>query len=197
MSKRFLLFGERPFEDHAHDKFRLVATAIERMSDIEVVMYKDCFEELVQKTVSSYLFPRLDISFENKVVDLVDHIIQSRIRYFAEYSLVVEGDTYFLGLSPGDLSFQPMRLPVYVKGNVLSFEIDTRHHDEELTEEATELVKQEYQKIKDFITETLEHLNKTIDFQNAELEKYVVPLLAKKLRKAERCLKIKEQLNFK
>src|SRR5437762_12447917 len=109
MSKRFLLFGERPFEDHAHDKFRLISSASERVSDVEAVMYKDSFDEWVQKTVSSYRFPKLEISFENKIVDLLDKIIHSRIRYFAEYSLIVEGDTYFLGLSPGDLSFLPMR----------------------------------------------------------------------------------------
>ena len=197
MSKRFLLFGERPFEDHAHDKFRLISSAIERVSDVEAVMYKDSFDEWVQRTVSSYRFAKLEISFENKIVDLLDKIIHSRIRYFAEYSLIVEGDTYFLGLSPGDLSFLPMRLPVEVKGNVLSFEIDTRHDDEELSEEATALVRAEYQRIKEFITDTLEHLNRTIEFHNSELEKFVIPQLARKLRKADRCLKIKESLNFK
>jgi hypothetical protein len=197
MSNRFLLFGERPFEDHVHDKFRLITSAIERISDVEAVMYKDSFEEWVQQTVSSYRFPKLDISFENKIVDLIDRVVNSRPRYFAEYSLIVEGDTYFLGLSPGDLSFIPMRLPVEVKGNVLSFEIDTRHPDEELSEEATALVRSEYQRIKAFITDALENLNRTIEFHNGELEKFVIPQLARKLRKADRCLKIKETLNFK
>jgi hypothetical protein len=197
MSKRFLLFGEKPFEDHAREKFAVVASGIERTSDIEVIMYKENFDELVQRTVKAYAFAKIDISFENKVVDLVSHNFQSQTRFFAEYSLVVKGDTYFLGLSPSDLSYTPMRLPVEVKENILSFEIDTRYDDEELNAEVTARVKQEYERIKDFITTNLENLNETIDYYNSELEKFVIPLLAKKLRKADRCLKIKEALNFK
>lgn len=197
MSDRFLLFGEKPFDAYALEKFSAIATDIDRMSDIEALMYKECFDELVHKTVSTYCFKNIAISFENKMVDLIDRPVHMRSNIFAEYSLLVTGDPYFLGLTPYNTPYQPFNLPVEVKGNVMSFEIDTRYHLEELSAEITQLVKREYEAIKKFIEDTLYNMNQTILHYNAELEKFVILLLANKLRKAERCLKVKEALNFK
>lgn len=197
MANRFLLFGEKPFEAYAREKFSLIASAIERMSDVEVLMYKDSFEELVRKTVNSYRFPALEISFDNKVVDLVGRPYHKYTRYFAEYSLIVKGDPYFLGLSPYSSGYRSINLMAEVKENVLSFEIDTQYFSEELTAPVTAQVKWEYDRIKKFITSTLSNLNDTIAHYNRELEKFVIPHLADKLRKAERCWKVKESLNFK
>jgi len=197
MANRFLLFGEKPFEVYARERFSHIASAIERMSDVETLMYKDSFEELVRKTVTTYSFPSLEISFENKVVDLVGKPYHKYTRYFAEYSLIVRGDTYFLGLSPYTSGYRSVNLMVEVKENVMSFEIDTQYFNEELSSMVTAHVKWEYDRIKRFITGTLGNLNETIAHYNRELEKFVIPHLADKLRKAERCWKIKEALDFK
>src|SRR5688572_9433132 len=183
MSKRFLLFGEKPFDAYALDKFSAIASDIERMSDVETLLYKDSFEELVSKTVSAYAFNCVDISFENKMVDLVDRQINNNKRFFAEYSLVVTGDTYYLGLTPYQSGFRQLKVPVEVKGNILSFEIDTFYHQEELIPEITAQVKVEYEWVKKFILDSLYNMNQTVMYYNSELEKFVIPLLANKLRK--------------
>lgn len=192
-----MLFGEKPFDAHALEKFSGVATDIERMSDVEALMYADCFDELVQKTVAAYSFKNLNISFDNKIVDLVERHIHSNRRIFAEYSLVVSGDPYFLGLIPYNAPFNPMSLMVETRGNILTFSIDTRFDNEELSPEVMAFIRLEYDHIKKYILDCQYNMNKTILHYNAELEKFVIPLLANKLRKAHRCLKIKEALNFK
>jgi hypothetical protein len=197
MANRFLLFGEKPFEVYARERFSQIACAIERMSDVETLMHRDSFDELVRRTVSAYSFPSLEIAFENQVVDLVGKPYHKYTRYFAEYSLIVKGDAYFLGLSPYASGYRPVNLMVEVKENVMSFEIDTQYFTEELSGMATAHVKWEYDRIKKFITSTQKNLNETIDHYNRELEKFVIPHLADKLRKAERCWKVKEALNFK
>ena len=197
MSKRFLLFGEKPFDAYALEKFSAIASDIDRMSDVEALIYKESFEELVQKTVNTYAFTRLDISFENKMVDLIDRQLKSGNRIFAEYSLVVTGDAYYLGLTPYQSGFRQFNLPVELKENILAFEIDTFYHNEELLPEVMEAVKTEYERIKKYILDCLYNINQTIMYYNSELEKFVIPLLANKLRKAERCVKIKEALNFR
>jgi hypothetical protein len=197
MSKRFLLFGEKPFDGHALEKFSRVAVDIERMSDIEALMYKESFDELVQKTVAHYSFKSIHISFENKMVDLVERYVSSAKRIFAEYSLIVSGDTYFLGLIPYSAPNTGVNLIVETRGNVMTFEIDTRYHSEELSAEVMSYVKLEYDYIKKYILDCVYNMNRTILHYNSELEKFVIPLLANKLRKAERCVKIKEALNFK
>ncbi len=196
MSNRFLLFGEKPFEVYALEKFSEIASEIDAMSDIEALMYKHCFDELVHKMVTVYKFKNVDISFENKLVDLIDRPYRERSNIYAEYSLVVSGDTYFLGLKPFRPSYLPFNLEVEVKKNILSFEIDTNYHLEELSAEITAEVKKEYELIKKYINDSLYNMNRTIEYFNSELEKFLIPLLANKLRKAERCLKIKEALNF-
>jgi hypothetical protein len=197
MGKRFLLFGEKPFDAYALEKFSAVASDIERLSDIEVIMYKECFDELVQKLVDAYVFRSLEISFENKMVDLINRPNEKQARIFAEYSMIVSGNAYFLGLVPYHQAPRNLSLPVSVTGNVLAFEIDTRGEDEELSPASVAHVKREYQKIKKFIDDSVYNMNRTILYYNAELEKFVVPLLANKLRKADKCLKVKESLNFK
>jgi hypothetical protein len=197
MSNRFLLFGEKPFETYALEKFSAIASDVERMSDIEAMMYKDSFEELVHKTVSAYCFKKLDVSFENKMVDLIDRPVHMHSNIFAEYSLVVTGDAYFLGLIPYSAPSHPFHLPVMIRGNILSFEIDTHYHKEELSSEITEFVRGEYEAIKKYILDSVYNMNQTILHYNAELEKFVIPLVANKLRKAERGIRIKEALNFK
>lgn len=197
MSNRFLLFGETPFERYALERFSFIASGIERMSDTEILMYKEDFGALVSKVISAYLFPDVNISFENKMVDLVAKRGATGRRYFAEYSLVVTGEPYCLGLIPCRPGRNKFRLPVELKENFLSFEIDTCYHSEELPPEITSAIRVEYDRIKEYITASLDDLNQTILYYNAEMEKFVVPLLADKLRKAERCWKIREALNFK
>jgi hypothetical protein len=196
MSKRFLLFGEKPFEAYALEKFSEIAADIDRMSDIEALMYKYSFDELVQKTVDIYKFQNLNISFDNKMVDLIDRPFDGIPNIFAEYSLVAGGNMYYLGLAPLHKAYLPFDLRVNVKGNIVSFEIDTNYPHEELSTGVMALVKSEYELIKKYINDSLYNLNRTIQFYNNELEKFVIPLLANKLRKAERCSKIRESLNF-
>lgn len=196
MGYRFHLFGEKPFEAFALEKFSDIASDIDRMSDIEALMYKYSFDELILKTVSAYKFKKVDISFENKLVDLIDRPDYGQANIYAEYSFVITGEPYFLGLRPLHESYLPFNLAVEVKKNILSYEINTHYHLEELSPAATAMVKQEYDLIKKFIQDSLYNMNRTIEFYNAELEKFVIPLLANKLRKAERSLKIKETLNF-
>lgn len=196
MSKRFHLFGEKPFEAYALEKFSDIAYDIARMSDVEAMMYKYCFDELVQKTVSAYQFKNVDISFENKLVDLINRPYRERSNFYAEYSLMVTGNTYYLGLQPFRRAYLPFILNVTLTGNVMSFEIDTDSQEEELSQEATAMVKEEYDLIKTYIHDSLFNMRHTIDHFNAELEKFVIFLLAEKLRKAERSLKIRESLNF-
>jgi hypothetical protein len=186
MSKRFLLFGEKPFDAFALEKFSAIASDIERMNDVEVLMYKESFDELVTKTVNVYAFSSVDISFENKMVDLIDRPLPKGKRIFAEYSLVVTGDTYYLGLTPYHGITRQLTVPVEVKGNILAFEIDTFYHHEELLPEVTSQVKVEYERIKKYILDSLYNLNQTVMYYNSELEKFVIPLLANKLRKAQR-----------
>lgn len=159
-------------------------------------MFKDDFEGLIKKTCDQFRFPELQISFEDKVVDLLTKTDRGRSRYFAEYSLVVTGNPYFLGLSPYTSGYRPVDLLVEVAENVLSFMVDTASYQEELSADSTEKVKREFMRIKQFITETEEHLNRTIEFYNDELEKIVVKQLANKLRRALRCEQIRQALNF-
>ena len=197
MSKRFLLFGEKPFAIFAREKFAEISVNIGNMSDIEVIMYKEHFYDLIKTTLKANAFKKLEFCFDNQIVDLVGRQNHNEKRYFAEYSLIVKGDMYFLGLSPYDSGYRPVDLVVQTRGDVMSFEIDTCCAFEELPPQATELVRKEYDRIKRYITNTVENLNHTIDHFNRELEKFIVPVLAEKLRKAERCLLIKDKLNFK
>lgn len=196
MSTKFLLFREKPFEAYALDKFSDIARDIDRMSEIEILMYKYCFDELVTKTVSAYQFKNLEVVFENQIVDLIDRPYKGYSNIYAEYSVAVKGDSYFLGLIPFREALLPFNLEVGLRKNVLSFEIDTNYHLEELSEEVTAEVKKEYDLIKRYILDNTKSMNKTIEYFNEELKKFVIPLLAEKLRKAERSIKMKEALNF-
>ena len=190
------MFGEKPFDLYAREKFSDITVGIEHMNDVEVLMFREDFDGLVKKTTDFYTFPRLEISFDEKIVDLVGKPDRTRTRYFAEYSLTVKGNPFYLGLSPFNSGYRPVDLLVELKENVLSFVIDTRYHSEELSSEVTEHVKREYMRIRRFITETQENLNRTIDYYNGELEKLVIKQLANKLRKAIRCEKIRQALDF-
>jgi hypothetical protein len=197
MKNSFLLFGEMPFDAFADQHFNKIATEIGRMSDTEVLLYKESFPELVALTLKCYVFPELHISFDDKLVDLVGKPGYRETRYFAEYSLVVKGDTRFLGLSPYNSGYRPVDLPVLLRGNFISFDIDTCYHLEELTPEVTARVKHEYDRIKRFITSTERNLNSTIEFYNAEIKQFIVKHLASKMRQAERSLAIRKTLDFK
>jgi hypothetical protein len=197
MNNRFLLFGEKTFHAYAQEKFAAISVNIGNMSDVEALMYKDHFYDLIVKTIKANAFQKLEVQFENQVVDIIGRRFQYETRYFAEYSLVVKGDMYFLGLTPYLSGYRPVDLLIDVRGNVMSFEIDTASPIEELSPASTAVVKKEYDRIKRYITNTLDNLNETIDHFNRELEKFVVPVLAEKMRKAERCLVIREKLNFK
>jgi hypothetical protein len=197
MSKRFLLFGEKPFEAYALEKFSQVKQAVEGLSEVEVLMYKESFDELVTRTVSTYQFPHLNISFENKMVDIVNHPDKNGSRFYAEYTLAVEGDPYFLGLTPTEGGSRFFPLSAKLRKNVISFEIDSGSRRQELNQAAMERVKAEYMQIRNFIVRTQQQLNETVDFFNKELERFVIPLLANRLRAAEKIVKVKEALNFK
>jgi hypothetical protein len=197
MRNRFLLFGEKPFEVFVAERFSEIGADVQKMSDVEVLMYRETFDELVSKTLDSYLFPDLEICFEDQMVDLVEKAGHRKPRYFVEYSLAVKGNPYFLGLSPYVSGYRPLDLFVLSKKNFLSFEIDTGHHSEELTPAVTMAVRREYERIKQYITTAEKMLNETIAFHNEEMKEFLTHQLANKMRKAERCLKIRESLNFK
>ena len=139
----------------------------------------------------------MDISFENKIVDLIECRGLSGSRIYVEYSLQVTGDTYYLGLIPHNMAYSKMKLGVELQENVLSFEIDSRYHQEEMPADVTAAIKVEYELIRAFITDALYNMNQTVKYFNGELEKFLIPLLANKLRKAERASRIREALNFK
>src|SRR5687768_12690729 len=122
MKNSFLLFGEMSFDAFAGQQFDTIAQEIARMSDTEVLMYKENFHDLVALTLKCYVFPELNISFDDKLVDLVGKPGFRDTRYFAEYSLVVKGEPRFLGLSPYNSGYRPVDLRVTLRGNFVSFE---------------------------------------------------------------------------
>jgi hypothetical protein len=197
MRNRFLLFGEKPFDVYADERFSEIAAEVQRMSDIEVLMYRETFDELLAKVLASYAFPELEISFGDQMVDLVEKPGVRGPRMFVEYSLAVKGNPYFLGLSPYVSGYRPVDLNISVKKNFLSFEVDSGHTNEDLPPGATALVKREYDKIKRFITTAENMLNETINYYNREMKEFLTSQLANKLRRAEKNVKIKESLNFK
>ena len=71
MRNKFLLFGEKPFDVYANEKFSVIASEVQRMSDIEVLMYRDTFDDLLTKLLSAYSFQDLEIGFNDQIVDLV------------------------------------------------------------------------------------------------------------------------------
>ncbi len=197
MRNRFLLFGEKPFDVYADQRFSEIAAEVQRMSDIEVLMYRESFDELVGNVMNSYIFPQLEISFSDQMVDLVEKPGARGPRIFVEYSLAVKGNPYFLGLSPYVSGYRPVDLNVTAKKNFLSFEIDSGHATEDLPVAATALIKREYDKIKRFITTAETMLNETITYYNREMKEFLTSQLANKMRRAEKNVKIKESLNFK
>ena len=52
-------------------------------------MYKNSFEDLTNKLVSSYSLLPVDISFDDKIVDLIMSPDHHDKRIFAEYTLMI------------------------------------------------------------------------------------------------------------
>lgn len=192
----FNLFAERSFNAYAHERLSAIAKSINHMSDVEVLMYKTDFEVLLKRLVKMYALKPVTVSFDDKLVDLVARPFRDHTHYFAEYTLSVTGDTNLLGLCPYKSGVN-LKVPVEVKTNVLIFEIDTHYYNENLTPAVMENVKQDYDVLKDFITTTLLYLNNESQKFNLELEKFIVPVLAHKLRAAQNHTEIKKRLNFK
>lgn len=196
MYKSFLLFGEEPFAAYALERYAEIRDEIEQMSDVEVLMYQDQFDELLQKMTEVYAFRPLKIDFTNQIVDLLKVKGPNGKVILAEYSLQVSGPLLYLGLQPLLGKNKKMRLHIVLRKNVLSFEINTHYASAELPEAIRDAVKKEYSKIKTFIVDNLYNINETVATYNEELKKLLVLLLADKLRRAVRIEKIRSALNF-
>ena len=193
----FILFGQFPFSRYAYIRLASIAKSIEAMSDIEVLMYKDSFEDLTKKLVNAYSLLPVDVSFDDKIVDLISKPDEKGERCFVEYTLMIKGDPDLLKCDPYSLGYVSMTLPVTVKTNVLSFEIDTGQYSEDLSSETMENVKRDYDTIKDFITCALLALNNESQKFNLQLEEFIIPILARKMRAASNSMSVKDKLNFK
>lgn len=193
----FILFGQFPFSRYAYIRLASIAKSIESMSDIEVLMYKDSFEELTKKLVSAYSLLPVDISFDDKIVDLLSKPDHTGHRCFVEYTLMVKGDPDLLKCDPYSLGYVSLTLPVTVKTNVISFEIDTKYYSDELSHEAMSAVKHDYDTIREFIASSLLALNNESQKFNLQLEEFIIPILARKMRAASNYMSVKDKLNFK
>lgn len=192
----FTLFAERPFNAYAHERLSAIARSINDMSDVEVLMYKTDFETLLKRLVKTYSLKPVNISFDDKLVDLIAKPYRDHDRYFAEYTLQVSGEGELLKLCPYEKPVH-LRIPVALKTNVLIFEIDTHYYNANLTEGVMDNIKVVYDTVKDFITNTLLCLNNESQKFNLQLEQFIIPILANKLRTAQRHTEIKQLLNFK
>lgn len=192
----FVLFGERPFNDYAYNRLSGIAKNINSMSEIEVLMYKDNFDTLVQKLVASYSLLPVSISFEDKLVDLIDKPDHNGSHYFAEYTLMINGDSNLLQLDPYNNGYVELPVPVIIKTNVISFEIDTHFSSEELTEAVINNIKRDYTMVKEFISTTILYLNNESQKFNLRLDEFITPILAQKMRTAYNHTVVKQKLNF-
>ncbi len=197
MNHKFNLFGERPFAAYAQERFASIAKAINKMSDVEILMYDKNFDELIHRLVFDFYLAPIDISFDDKLVDLTGKPYREHTRYYAEYTLMIKGDPNLLLLDPFSAGAAKMTLPVEVKTNVLIFEIDTNYYSDDLTATVMQTVKFEYEKIKNFICFTLLHLNNESQKFNFQLENFIIPILTNKLKKAHHNTHIRQKLNFK
>jgi len=193
----FILFGQFPFSRYAYIRLASIAKSIESMSDVEVLMYKDDFESLTKKLVASYSLLPIDISFDDKIVDLLSRPDAVGDRCFVEYTLMITGDPDLLKCDPFSLGYVSLTLPVALKTNVISFEIDTAHYSQDLPAEAMSAIRRDYDSIREFISSTLLALNNESQKFNLQLEEFIIPILAKKMRAASHYSSLKERLNFK
>jgi len=193
----FTLFGQRPFNHYAHNRLKAITKSIDAMSNLEVLLYKNSFEDLVKKLVNAYSLLPVTISFEDKLIDLINRPDEQGIRCFAEYTLMIKGDSALLELDPFNLGYVSLRLPVSVQTNIISFEIDTHQSSENLTPDNVASVKDNYDTIKNFIQRTLLALNNESQKFNLQLEDVMIPILAAKMRSASYHHELKEKLNFK
>lgn len=195
--EKFILFGKRPFNRYAYQRLLAIEENINTLSDIEVLMYKDNFDDLVKKLVSNYSLLPVNISFEDKLVDLIDKPDKKGSHYFVEYTLMITGDATLLELDPYNNGFIEFPIPVTVKTNVISFEIDTYYASEDIPGSIMKDIKQDYDMTKDYITKTILHLNNESQKFNLKLEEFIIPILGQKMRKAHKHSVIKQKLNFK
>jgi hypothetical protein len=193
----FVLFGDRPFNEYEHERFAIIAKNINNMSDLEVLMYKDNFEDLLKQQVNRYALRPVNMPFEDKIVDLIDKPNHHGSHFFAEYTLMITGDAELLKLDPYNNGYIEFPIPVSVKTNVISFEIDTYFNSDDLTPKIMADIKKDYNIIKEYISKTLLYLNNESQKFNLRLEEFIIPILAKKVRAAYRHSIIKQQLNFK
>ncbi|MBA3682182.1 MAG: hypothetical protein H0W73_13640 [Bacteroidetes bacterium] len=196
MNRSFNLFGEKSFSDYALERFKNIARAINKMSDVEVLMYESNFDELIKKIVDDYYLSKIDVSFDDKLVDVVGKQFANHTRFFVEYTLIINGDPQLLTIDPYRNFIQKF-LFVEVKTNVLIFEIDTNYFSDELNATVMQTVRYEYNEIKKFICDALLHLNNESQKFNLQLEDFIIPILVSKLRKAHYNSHIREKLNFK
>jgi hypothetical protein len=193
----FILFGERPFNEYEHERLATIAKNINNMSDVEVLMYKDNFEDLLKQQVKRYALRPINMPFEDKIVDLIDKPNHHGSHYFAEYTLMITGDAELLKIDPYNNGYIEFPIPVTVKTNVVSFEIDTYFNSVDLTPKVMENIKKDYHTIKEYISTTLLYLNNESQKFNLRLEEFITPILAQKIRAAYRHSVVKQKLNFK
>ncbi len=193
----FILFGDRPFNEYEHERLAVIAKNINNISDVELLMYKDNFEDLLKQQVKRYALRPVDMPFDDKVVDLIDKPNHHGSHFFAEYTLMITGDAELLKLDPYNNGYIEFPIPVKVNTNVISFEIDTYYNSDDLTPKIMDNIKKDYTTIKDYIITTLLYLNNESQKFNLRLEEFIMPILAKKVRAAYRHSVIKQKLNFK
>lgn len=193
----FILFGQLPFSRYAYLRLASIRKSIETMSDVEVLMYQNSFEDLTRKLVGAYSLLPVDIPFDDKIVDLLNKPDHRGDRCFVEYTLMVKGDPELLKCDPFSLGYVSLSLPVSLRTNVLSFEIDSKQYSEDLSAEAMAAVKRDYDTIKEFISTSLLALNNESQKFNLQLEEFIIPVLAKKMRAASNYSVLKDKLNFK
>lgn len=196
MNRSFNLFGEKSFSDYALERFKHIARSINKMSDVEVLMYEKNFDELIKKVIGDYYLSKIDVSFDDKLVDIIGKQYSNHTRYFVEYTLMINGDPALLTIDPYP-NFIKKFLFVEVKTNVLIFEIDTNYFSDELNATVMQTVRYEYNEIKRFICDTLLCLNNESQKFNLQLEDFIIPILVNRLRKAHYNSHIREKLNFK
>ena len=192
----FILFGDRPFNEYEHERLAVIAKNINNISDVELLMYKDNFEDLLKQQVKRYALRPVDMPFDDKVVDLIDKPNHHGSHFFAEYTLMITGDAELLKLDPYNKGYIEFPIPVKVNTNVISFEIDTYYNSDDLTPKIMDNIKKDYNLIKDYISTTLLYLNNESQKFNLRLEEFIMPILARKVRAAYRHSIIKQKLTL-
>ncbi len=198
MNREFRMFGERPFDGFARERFTSIFQGIERMADSEILKYENDFEALVEKTVSDGSISKIEISFDNKEVrPFGKRLNNQQERIFVEYSVTVSSNSSLLDICPYVSGYLNEKLVRKLNNGSLIFNIDTGYHNSfDFPPEKMRDIESMYLRIKDFITNTTHDLNTAFDNFNSEIAKHSKLRLEMRLKKAQDLIKAKSKLNF-